>query len=841
MSIISRPIEVPGKPIMQDKPDPGHASEFATVQGLAQNGSDESNATNIGPYKLLRELGRGGMGSVYLARHVNLQRTLAIKVLPPEFANSPDRIERFRREMAAIGRLEHPNIVLATDAGEAAGTAYIAMQFLDGIDMSAPLKNGRSLKIADACEIVRQAAIGLQHVFQSGLVHRDIKPSNLFLTRHGEVKILDLGLAMLRNNDTLSTEITAPNMIMGTPDFIAPEQINASHKVDIRSDIYSLGCTLYALCAGQAPFEGQQFSTTTSKLVAHAEKQAVSLKTVRPEVPDAVVQIVERMMAKSPESRFAQPQMVADALLPWSRGSNLMLLANPDSNATATPTKNSSKSIRSRSLIGLAGLALLGAALLSIVIFMLWPERPPQQLSQKTPPGPDAATAALALDGPSQVAQTADPPAALPTPSAASSIDSSLEKISQSAQAIESSNKAVEQNTRKIAQSFDELIKQLNGAQTGKPISEPRTPGEHYYNALVYGMQGNARLARQSFLAYFDANQDYIDPHLKFIETLTLQEGKASVREIYKSLAGDRTLLSRRFAEASLLDSEARREALAGLTSAHDDFAPAWYAQSTFYSGSSTVPQTLYETAEERNCLERFMAAHERGGLMKYFLDPSEAAGLLTRAETRLKALNQIDQERVRLPVSLAMAMKIGENWQATIEIAEPAKELLYRVGETGDFQALGRSVGADPVTGLPLPKKSFMIPGHVQKTSLFLKYVDMKDRLCGPFNLPFDAQEQLKKWETYSIQQLKPNWLRLVDDRLFFDVFHSGRSVLKEVRYGLDVDKPNKSKAIPKAELSGQNSQEYFEAVPASSKYAVVQLLFADGTTSEVVRIERR
>jgi serine/threonine protein kinase len=836
---------------MHENTDPQQDSTFATVQRAEPLKPDETELDlgKIGPYKLLRELGRGGMGAVYLAKHANLQRTVVIKVLPREFSDSPDRLERFRREMAAIGRLEHPNIVLATDAGEADGFAYIAMQYVEGSDVSALHKKHRLLKIADACEIVRQASIGLQHVSESGLVHRDIKPSNLFLTKNGEVKILDLGLAMLRDLDGQPNALTSPHAIMGTPDFIAPEQINACHRVDIRADIYSLGCTLYTLLSGKAPFEGQQFSTATSKLVAHAEKQAVSVKILRSDVPIELVQIVEKMMAKSPNDRFSQPVDVAQSLANWSIGSNLQALADSNATSDRLPTRQPSKKhVRiSRKPILIIGCGCL--TVLGLMLFSRWNKTPTDSsqqsaslnvgsISKRT----DSSTNQTSSDEQVNMQQRQAPVATSESLSTvASSIDRTTQEISKSAESIDASNQKVEENTRRIAQSFDELLKRLDGPLGNKLVNNPQTPGEHYYNAIVYGAQGNPRMARQSFLSYFEADEDYIDPHLKFIESVKLQEGTAAVREIYKSLPGDRTLLSRQFAEINLLESDARKDALQTMASRNELFAPCWYALSNWYSASPGGQQTLFEASQETHCLKKFVIAHEQGGLLKYYLDQSQAAALVGQAETRLKALASIDSDRIEHPISMTIAMKIADNWQVSLEVAEPAKEIFYRVGDAGEFQSTGIAVGIDPATGKAVPKKFFTFSERIANTMLFFRYVDLKDQMRGPFSLPFNAQEQTTKWELYSLAQTKPNWLRLSQDRLFFDVFQSGRSVLRHVRYGVDSDTPQKIKAVPKAEFGSENAFEYSEAVSPNAKYAVIQLVFVDGKESEIVRIDRR
>ena len=211
----------------------------------------------LGEYELLAKLGEGGMGSVYKACQVRLGKTVALKVLPKDRTSDARAVARFEREMKAIGQLSHANIVQAVDARDIDSTTVLVMEYVDGLDLAKITKAVAPIGIADACELVRQTAVGLQYIHENGLVHRDIKPSNLMLTRQGQVKILDLGLALLDPHQTTGKELTSNGLAMGTPDYIAPEQAGDSHRVDIRADIYSLGCTFYHLLAGRARSAGQ--------------------------------------------------------------------------------------------------------------------------------------------------------------------------------------------------------------------------------------------------------------------------------------------------------------------------------------------------------------------------------------------------------------------------------------------------------------------------------------------------------------------------------------------------------------------------------------------------------
>jgi serine/threonine protein kinase len=281
-------------------------------------------------YRVQERIGRGGMGAVYKAWHPLLRRTVALKVLFPQGNQQRLAVARFLREMAAVGRLDHSHLVRALDAGEADGLHFLAMEFLDGVDLSRAVRLHGRLAIADACEAIRQAALGLQHAHEHGLVHRDIKPSNLMLTMAGQVKVLDLGLARLYGLGDVETpgeELTGPHHVMGTADFMAPEQGVDAHRVDIRADIYSLGCTLYKLLAGKAPFSDLSSDLAEAKLEAHARMPVPPLRRLRPEVPAALVALVERMLAKSPAERFAEPVEVAERLTPFTKGHNLSALA----------------------------------------------------------------------------------------------------------------------------------------------------------------------------------------------------------------------------------------------------------------------------------------------------------------------------------------------------------------------------------------------------------------------------------------------------------------------------------------------------------------------------------
>jgi serine/threonine-protein kinase len=274
----------------------------------------------LGSYVLLERLGEGGMGTVYKARHRKLGRIAALKVIRKEELVSRDAVKRFHREVRAAAQLDHPNIVRAYDADQDGGTHFFAMEYVEGTDLARLVKQDGPLPVAEACDYARQAALALQHAFERGIVHRDVKPHNLLLAGRGAhppgspglVKVLDMGLARpVGPAGDGSAALTQEGAVMGTPDYIAPEQARDAKNTDVRSDLYSLGCTLYHLLTGRVPFPETSF---TGKLLAHQLDEPPALRQLRPEVHEAVAAVVERLMAKRPEDRYQTPAEAAAAL-----------------------------------------------------------------------------------------------------------------------------------------------------------------------------------------------------------------------------------------------------------------------------------------------------------------------------------------------------------------------------------------------------------------------------------------------------------------------------------------------------------------------------------------------
>ncbi len=268
----------------------------------------DTPARNIGPYRIERKLGEGGMGAVYLAVHETLDRNAAIKVLPDAMVrDNAEFVKRFFIEARAAARLDHPNLVRVYDAGEQGGIHFIAMEYVDGMDLRSMLARQKRIPEAQALEIARQACLGLEAAAMQSIIHRDIKPANIMVTPQGLVKIADFGLA--KNTDA-DAKITKSGQVMGTPAYISPEQA-LGEKADFRSDIYSLGATLFEMLTGETPFKSE---TVMGLLRQHCKSPAPDPRSIHAGIGEAAARLVLRMLAKSPAERFGSHAELRDCM-----------------------------------------------------------------------------------------------------------------------------------------------------------------------------------------------------------------------------------------------------------------------------------------------------------------------------------------------------------------------------------------------------------------------------------------------------------------------------------------------------------------------------------------------
>jgi hypothetical protein len=372
---------VPPDPFAAE-PQGRHGLERAAAavrQAVAEAGGPPPR--RVDRYELLELLGRGAMGEVYKARHVHTDEVVALKLVTTEKLKKPGTAERFLREIKAQARLRHRHVVRAWDGGPADGQLFLVMEHAAGLSLDRALRRHGRLPVADACEAARQAALGLQHAFENGLVHRDVKPSNLILTADSAgpgppetvVKVLDLGLAkFLYGDPDLRDELTAAGYMLGTADYMAPEQWADPRSADIRADLYSLGCTLYHLLTGRPPFGDAAHDTWRKKLAAHEQAPVPPIQELRPDVPADLAAVLARLLAKRPEERFGTPQEAAQALEPFCAGSDLarLLGAAPPPGALTTAWPRSAPARRRRRLLAVGAAAVGLACLAALVLFL---------------------------------------------------------------------------------------------------------------------------------------------------------------------------------------------------------------------------------------------------------------------------------------------------------------------------------------------------------------------------------------------------------------------------------------------------------------------------------------
>ena len=784
----------------------------------------ERSTTVLGPYHLETMLGQGAMGCVYVATHTKLKRKVALKTLPPSLSDDETRVARFMHEMEAVGRLDHENIIRATDAGEVDGVHYLAMELIEGIDLQTLIKQRSRLDFGAACEIIRQAAMGLHHVQQNNLVHRDIKPSNLMLTKDGVVKILDLGIARLRADDRVGT-LTADGGLMGTPDFIAPEQIHETGCVDIRADIYSLGCTLYRFVSGCAPFDGPEYGTQVAKILGHAQDTPTDVRELVEDLPEALASLISQTMEKQPEDRPQTPLELAAAMERFADRAALNELAGHHSREIDA-SGSVRLQIRARRELSAQGKSLPG------------------------PVWPIAALALLAMgaivwaviggrgQGPSQPAPALGVLPAGDTETAVRSLQAVAEntaEIRDATRQFVTSNQQIRQDTSRIATSLDELRAEFRNLQTSGVVPNPQSVGEFYHNARVYVSQGKNQLARQSFVDLLRSGSNFADVHRRFQEFLTLQEGRVGAREFYESFySRDAEDPMAQWVLARLGEGEQQLQDLQAIVDGSPDFAPAVYDLSRAFAIGG---QTLAQRQSERQLLEQYLRLHEQGKVLPYYLDQADAALAIEDATHRSLA-GATPATTLDEPVQLVFSQH-NRGWDVHVQIAEAARDVFYRTDSNGEFRSLGHRRQLDSRTGTNRPRSSFSLPAINPPQQIEVRYVDRAGLERGPYAFDFDADLESKRLAKEILQRTQNSWVSFRGNKLYLTHLTAYQRGIKEVRYAIDQALPTQVHPLPP--VSGKRGdRSFFVEVPKLAKSAVVELTYFDGELSEAIRFER-
>ena len=332
----AEPQQVDQETILEPIGPPPNQNGDGVQHSPEQSYQSLSEGMQISHYSLQRQIGKGGFGVVFEA--VNLDRPYqqcAIKLIRPDRVASLKLSERFKQEIATLTGLSHPNIACATDSGEWKGVLFLVLEYVDGTPVNRLVRRKPGLTIADACEIVRQTAIGLQHIHEKKRTHRDLKPSNLMVTSDDTIKILDLGLARLLDIEDQEERLTSIGDVMGTPDYMAPEQWQDASQTDIRADIYSLGCTLYCLLTGEPPFARVSQFNPVALMRAHSESPAPDVCQKRDDVPEGLRDLITACMAKQADDRPSDPQALSDALTKFVADARLSEVNSADAAADA--------------------------------------------------------------------------------------------------------------------------------------------------------------------------------------------------------------------------------------------------------------------------------------------------------------------------------------------------------------------------------------------------------------------------------------------------------------------------------------------------------------------------
>jgi len=424
-----------------------------------------------------------------------------------------------------------------------------------------------------------------------------------------------------------------------------------------------------------------------------------------------------------------------------------------------------------------------------------------------------------------------------------------VEKIAKTTEKIDKTTENIDAKTDKILTSVENMGASFEAlAKQGGVIPNPETPEEHYHNARIHELGGDYGNARRSYLAYFNSDLEYLDPHLRFQDFLKLQEGRAGARETYQLIANKSQALVAKYASILLWDREQRLTMLETFIGENPEFAPGYYHLSQEYSQIRLGTQSLDDKRNEKKYLEKFQELHGQGKFVRWFMDKSMASEWEADAQARLTTLNKsISAEVLENPVTMRW-MHTNSGWMGSIVIPEATLDILWRKKGEGEFKSTGKSPNIHPATGQPMPNMTISLPNNTPETDLEVKYVNASGAEMGPFTLPFKPADSSLSESKYILDLTKNSWasFRDWDGKLlvYFTHLMTHRGVLEKIEYGIDKDTPDTNYEFPVYEKPGNAPIEsdtpvYFD-VPLETQYLTVQLTFKDGTQTEIVRFDK-
>ena len=834
-------------------PSASEAADFAVAGQALQPGM------LVDRYKLIRKLGEGGFGVVFLASHKSFpSRRYALKLIRPDRLSTPELVSRFAKEIQAMGDLDHSNVVYATDAGEWKGIQYLAMDYVDGLALDR-LVDSSSLSIADACELMRQAAVGMQHVHEMGRTHRDIKPSNLMLDMNGTVRILDLGLAKLREDvESEQDQLTAAGQMMGTPDYMAPEQWEDSSAVDIRADIYSLGCSLFCLLAGQAPFSENK--SAIAKMRAHTSQEPPKIAELRDGISEDVVQVVRACLEKNRDARFAEPAELAEALAPFARTADLSKLLT-SSGYSVVPPEIADQSTAVEAVLADSTVVATEKSVsgqidstpesdhtekpsLRMQVGMESGRRPGCSLSVSL-----GFLAVLLIGLPVlYFGKFGNVPEIAPTDALVIRDRHVANQIAKNTGRIADTSEKIEKNTARVAGAVEKATEDFAQlSKAGGTIENPVAPFEFYHNARIYELRGDYAAARRSYLGYFQFNEEKLDPYLRYLAFLKVQEGPEGARDTYAVVAGRAKGFIPGYASALLWDRDRRVELLEEFKKAQPDFAAVYYHLSLEYSAVRLGIQSIADRQSEKQYLEKFFEQDKAGQFVKFFIDHEMVTAWRDDATKRLEVANSVYGKMLENPVNLTW-MNSNAGWHGYIAIAEPAQEIWWKTADMTDFRKNPKTQNIDQRTGKLRPSPSIPLPIKQPAITVEVKYIDRTGAERGPFKFDFKPKVSQMANEIRILGMLRNAWIsyRDYDGKLlvYFTTLMSSRGALTRIEYGIDKDVPDQEWEFPEWDMPGSalitEDVPTYRAIPKETRFITVRLNFKDGTRTDVVKYPR-